>query len=511
MSEGMLRFDVPPWCSEKPNVPLAAVLPAVWEEGLSWVMSDVWVVTREGTPSDLWRVLNAAENDDVPVEWATIEQLALWERQCNDITLRGYNNPGDAEPAIEIVAFDSGPWELTVHDPSRLDTVMLRDLGGMWVLVNERAEAQAPVDGPDPLDSCGACYSGRIEEGERFMYDRSVVYGPAEWAVVTGNIAPSVLFVRLEASGEEAFLNITGIHDNWLCSSPEYWPATGERIRVCKVPMPDSDRNRIRVVRWEGALEGVVGGWFPTRDLSTPPGLGPIERAVVVAHRDEDLLVRLEESGRECVLPATSLSYFQDECAKEHWPGVGERVRVRRLGVWPGGEVRVSCTMFTDKPIIPNPPSFYASRDNRSYESVIAYTRTLPEAVVERVRAVGDAVSARDWDRAEELTSHNRLGWEEVDDFMTTYGWPPYTPLPEDFEKDMYAAPLRDGGDWIDCLLWTERERPSDVEISLKITPDPDETDRLDASLVRMRAVGFRYPRRCDQRPRPRGPAWTVL
>ena len=46
------------------------------------------------------------------------------------------------------------------------------------------------------------------------MYDRSVVYGPAEWAVVTGNIAPSVLFVRLEASGEEAFLNITGIHDN---------------------------------------------------------------------------------------------------------------------------------------------------------------------------------------------------------------------------------------------------------------------------------------------------------
>ena len=265
------------------------------------------------------------------------------------------------------------------------------------------------------------------------------------------------------------------------------------------------------MVRWEGALEGVVGGWFPTRDLSTPPGLGPIERAVVVEHRDEDLLVRLEESGRECVLPTTSLSYFQDECDKEHWPGVGERVRVRRLGVWPGGEVRVSCTMFTDKPIIPNPPSFYASRDNRSYESVIAYTRTLPEAVVERVRAVGDAVSARDWDRAEELTSHNRLGWQEVDDFMTTYGWPPYTPLPEDFEKDMYAAPLRDGGDWIDCLLWTERERPSDVEISLKITPDPDETDRLDVSLVRMRAVGFRYPRRCDQRPRPRGPAWTVL
>ena len=155
----MLRFDVPPWGSEKPNVPLAAVR----EEGLSWVMSDVWVVTREGTPSDLWRVLNAAENDDVPVEWTTVELLARWEHQCNDITLRGYSNPGDEEPAIEIVAFDSGPWEFTVNDPSRLDTGPLRDLGGRWVLVNERGEMQALVDSPDPHDSCGL-YNERTEK-----------------------------------------------------------------------------------------------------------------------------------------------------------------------------------------------------------------------------------------------------------------------------------------------------------------------------------------------------------
>ena len=165
MSEGMLRFDVPPWCSEKPNVPLAAVLPAVREAGLSWVMSDVWVVTREGTPSDLRRVLNSAENDDVPVEWATVELLARWEHQCNDITLRGYSNPGDEEPAIEIVAFDSGPWEFTVNDPSRLDTGPLRDLGGRWVLVDEHGEARALVDGPDPHESCGLCYDQRIRRG----------------------------------------------------------------------------------------------------------------------------------------------------------------------------------------------------------------------------------------------------------------------------------------------------------------------------------------------------------
>jgi len=336
-----------------------------------------------------------------------------------------------------------------------------------------------------------------------------VEYGPPEWAVVTGRIAPSALFMRLEALGEEAFMDIVGVHENWLCSSPEYWPDAGERIQVCRVPISYPD-NRIRVVRWESALEGVMGK-FPTCYLAMPPGLGPIERAVVVAHREEDLLVRLVESGRECVLPADFLSHYQAECAKESWPAVGERIRVRRLGVWPGGEMRVSRTMFTDRPVAASPPpGFVVSRNTRVSESAVAYTRTLPEAVVGRVREVGDAVSARDWDRAEELTNGNRLGWEEVDDFMTTYGWPPFIPLPDGFEKDMHAAPLRGGGDWIDCLLWTEAERPSDVEISLRITPDPDRPDRLDASLVRMRAIGFRYPGRCDQRPRPTGPAWTL-
>ena len=170
--------------------------------------------------------------------------------------------------------------------------------------------------------------------------------------------------------------------------------------------------------------------------------------------------------------------------------------------------MRVSRTMFTHRPVTPSPPpGFFACRDNRASKSTVAYTRTLPEAVVGRVREVADAVSARDWDRAEELTSGNRLGWEDVDDFMTTYGRPPYTPLPDGFETDMHAAPLHGGGNWIDCLLWTEVERPSDVEISLKITPAPDRPDHLNTAIVRMRAIGFCYPGRFDQCPRPQGPA----
>ena len=240
--------------------------------------------------------------------------------------------------------------------------------------------------------------------------------------------------------------------------------------------------------------------------------LGPIQWAVVTKYlMPSGLFVRLEDSGEKAFMDMVSVDDHSVCCNPEYWPGVGERIRVRRLGVWPGGEVRVSRRLFTDRPVNPSPPpGFFACRDNRASKSAVAYTQALSEAVVERVRAVGDAVSAHDWERAAELTSHNRLGWEDVDDFMTTYGWPPFTPLPEGFEKDMYAAPLRGGGNWIDCLLWTEVERPSDVEISLKITPAPDDPDRLDASLVRMRAVGFRHPGHFDQRPRPAGPAWTL-
>ena len=331
--------------------------------------------------------------------------------------------------------------------------------------------------------------------------------GPVEWATVTGRRRPSGFFVRLEDGGEEAFMHFTGIGDHPLYYNTMYWPEAGERIQVRR--RSDFPDDEIRVTGRGSAMEGLVRG-YPTIEV-VPAGLGPVELGVVVAHRREDLLVRLEDSGQVGVLPAHLLSYDPAECVREHWPKVGERIQVRRLGVWPGGEIRLSHREgFISISAVP-PPGFLDSRANRAQRGVIEYTRTLPPQVVGRVRAVADAVSLRDWKRAGELTSGNRLDWDQADAFMTTYAWQPYTPTPDSFTQEVFAAPLQDGGDWVDCLLWTERERPSDVEISLKITPDPGAPDNLRTTLVRMRAVGFRYPGRHDQRPRPTGPAWTTI
>lgn len=145
MTEERRRFDIRMWDDSRLIV-LSDLIPAVRSDGLRWVMSDAWVTFREGAPHDILRIVHAAEESQVPVEWSAVEELARWSTQCIDLTLRGYESPDDEEPVIEIVAFDSTTWELSVNDPSRANMHLLHGLGGRWVLVNERGEAQAPAD-----------------------------------------------------------------------------------------------------------------------------------------------------------------------------------------------------------------------------------------------------------------------------------------------------------------------------------------------------------------------------
>ena len=114
MTEERRRFDIRMW-NDSRLIVLSDVIPAVRSDGLRWVMSDAWVTFREGAPHDILRIVHAAEESQVPVEWSAVEELARWSTQCIDLTLRA-----------------------NMH--------LLHGLGGRWVLVNERGEAQAPAD-----------------------------------------------------------------------------------------------------------------------------------------------------------------------------------------------------------------------------------------------------------------------------------------------------------------------------------------------------------------------------
>ena len=256
--------------------------------------------------------------------------------------------------------------------------------------------------------------------------EQNLLLGPVEWAVVTKYLFTPGFFLHLEDSGDEVFMDSMSFSDDPACCQFEYWPDLGERIRVRR--FPDDGRGQIRVTGKASRLAGLTRG-YPTRELGLPAGLGPIELGRVIEHRDRDILVRLEDSDRIGVLSEQTLLYesgrrvherlttYEDGEYRKHWPAVGARIQVQRLGVWPDGELRLAGRSMVSAPGWP-----LHSRADRSWNWSTEYTRALPPQVVDRVRAVADAVSLRDWSQAEELTSDNRLDWEQADAFMTTYG-----------------------------------------------------------------------------------------
>ena len=55
-----------------------------------------------------------------------------------------------------------------------------------------------------------------MTDGERFG-DERVRLGPIQWAVVTKYLVSSGLFVRLEDSGEKAFMDMVSVDDHSVC------------------------------------------------------------------------------------------------------------------------------------------------------------------------------------------------------------------------------------------------------------------------------------------------------
>ena len=163
--------------------------------------------------------------------------------------------------------------------------------------------------------------------------------GPIEWGVVTAHHIWG-MGVRLEESGDEGVIVLDSIHDDFLRCNGEYWPEIGERIRVRRYIYRSFD-NEVRLTSRESAMEGLVDGYDPPRQYPLPEGFGPVEEGTVVAHRDWGVEVRLD-SGRVGQLRARLMEESADPAPEERWPGIGERVRVRPLGLWPDGGLRLS-------------------------------------------------------------------------------------------------------------------------------------------------------------------------
>ena len=163
--------------------------------------------------------------------------------------------------------------------------------------------------------------------------------GPIEWGVVTAH-NPWGLGVRLEESGDEGVIVLDSIHDDFLRCNGEYWPEIGERIRVRRY-LYRSPNDEVRLTSRESAMEGLAGGYDPPRQYPLPEGFGPAQEGTVVARRDWGVEVRLD-SGRVGQLRARLMESGPDPAPEERWPGIGERVRIRPLGLWPDGSLRLS-------------------------------------------------------------------------------------------------------------------------------------------------------------------------
>ncbi len=161
--------------------------------------------------------------------------------------------------------------------------------------------------------------------------------GPIEWGVVTAHYRWG-MGVRLEESGDEGVIVLDSIHDDFLRCNGEYWPEIGERIRVRRYIYNNKE---LRLTSRESAMEGLVNGYDPPRQYPLPEGFGPAQEGTVVARRDWGVEVRLD-SGRVGQLRARLMESGPDPAPEERWPGIGERVRVRPLGLWPDGSLRLS-------------------------------------------------------------------------------------------------------------------------------------------------------------------------
>ena len=166
-------------------------------------------------------------------------------------------------------------------------------------------------------------------------------WGPVEWGIVVG-CHQCGLDVRLEASGEVGMLDRMQSHDSYMRRNPEYLPDVGDRVRVRRMDVRPSGELRLT------AQQDVVNGWTEPREVvrgrvyEWPAGLGETEQGVVTAVHERGFDVRLEASGDVGTVMWSLVEADRAFFSTDFHPRMGQPVRVRRLGTWPDGTLRLS-------------------------------------------------------------------------------------------------------------------------------------------------------------------------
>ena len=164
--------------------------------------------------------------------------------------------------------------------------------------------------------------------------------GPVEWGTVVAHW-PYGLDVFLDSSGEVGTVDRLQVCDGAIRSNEEYWPDVGDRIRVRRMEVrPDGELRltaRQSDVEWSEPWELVrmrMTGW--------PSGLRLAEWGMITALRERGFDVLLLASGETGTVMQSLIEADRKMFKTDFHPVVGQPLRVRRLGVWPDGTLRLS-------------------------------------------------------------------------------------------------------------------------------------------------------------------------
>ena len=153
---------------------------------------------------------------------------------------------------------------------------------------------------------------------------------------------PYGLEVRLEVSGDVGVVDRILVGDNSFHANEEYWPDVGDRVRVRR--MEARPGGEVRLVSFQTALNG----WSEPEEVvrrrvyEWPAGLGDTEHGVVTAVHERGFDVLLLASGETGTVMWSLVDFDRMFFSTDFHPVVGQPIRVRRLGTWPDGTLRLS-------------------------------------------------------------------------------------------------------------------------------------------------------------------------